>query len=1419
MSSLRMVIMNILFIPVTFVIGAGLSLSVVSEVLSNTGPVGTLSDHDDHGDTPAEATFLAAGVEHIFENMVPGVIHAVEDVDYFRIELPEQSYLRVMVWESSPPKTLHMELLNGQGQCVVLICDKSHFQRVMLRLSPGTYYVRFSAIGEGDDPNLWDYGIQYDVAWWVDDDLSESLRDCAAKDTGFDDPLYGCQDFLNNRDNPGEDINVEPAWESGAFGEGVKVVVVDHGVNPMHEDLLGTVDTELSASVAADGELYVPYLRHGTEVAGVIAAQHNDVGIRGIAPGAEIISYRALVGRRMNDALAHQHVQAAVSNNSWGYVSVTHPLLARLSVSKGISQGISEGFYGKGTAYFFVVASGWNSNLDDIENYYAITPVCAVDKEGRADTSGGGPESGGYGANLWVCAPGSAYTTSEHYMYYESAGGSFSTAMASGAAALMRGVNPELTWRDVKLILAESARRNHASHSDWDEGAVKYRNPEERYAYNPNYGFGVVDAGAAVALAESWVNLPEMATVTVNGTGMQLPDMPASGPQVLETSVSIQDDGESTPLFIEHIEVELDLRHDSVRDLEVKLVAPDGGVADLLWPLPHVRRQGTGSTVSLAATQFLGENPVGEWSLQFADHIKRNKGKLRSWRLIVRGHRPNSPVTSLPTISGTAQVGETLTAETSAIEDADGLSNVAYNYQWLAADTEIAGATSSNYTLAEADEGKTIRVKVSFTDDAENQESLTSEATEAVQPKANSPSTGQPTISGTAQVGETLTADTSGISDAEGLTNAAFDYQWVSDDGTSDNAVEGATGTTYSVQTGDAGKAIKVRVSFADDAGHQESVISDPTARIPGIWAGTVTVGDGPVGSDAVGYSTFVSGMGFITNPDFESNGVSYTVLAVAYNHEGLHLGLSKAFSTPFALHVGTKRFESSEASTSEGSESYIHTWSQPGLNWSEGDSVLVVFAEGKTSEPQDASTNSAAIGTPTIGGTLEPGQTLTASTLGISDAEGLANATFSYQWIANDGKADTDIQGATVSTYTLTDANEGKTIKVRVSFTDDAGNEETLTSAATAEVAAKPNSPATGAPAIRGAVLVDETLTADTSGISDADELDDVSFSYQWVAGGSDISGATGSTYTLTASDQGQTVQVRVSFTDDAGNEETLTSAATAAVAATFPGTPRSLQVQTAGTGELEATWQQPESNGGSDVTGYRVQWKLATGSWDTEADVSSATATGTSHTITSLSLDTEYAVRVIATNSAGDGPPSAEQRETAVAQASEQREESTANTAATGATRHQWHGAGGGDADGGHLGHRRRERPGQCQLQLPVGVVRRKRRHEYSGRNRLHLYPGSRRRGPGLPGQGVLHRRRRPPGIADQRAGPLGTALCTERIGIGRRGGTDLEAAGGLALLVNLPDTAQPSRAGRGRAPGAGQIPSGPGERPHRH
>ena len=196
---------------------------------------------------------------------------------------------------------------------------------------------------------------------------------------------------------------------------------------------------------------------------------------------------------------------------------------------------------------------------------------------------------------------------------------------------------------------------------------------------------------------------------------------------------------------------------------------------------------------------------------------------------------------------------------------------------------------------------------------------------------------------------------------------------------------------------------------------------------------------------------------------------------------------------------------------------------------------------------PAAAGSNTAPTGAPTVSGTPQVHETLTADTSTITDEDGLTNPTFEYQWIAGGS----DIGGATGSSYTLTDSEQGQTIQVRVTFTDDADNAETLTSAATVAVAAAPNRDATGAPTVSGTPQVHETLTASTSAINDEDGLENVSYRYQWVADSTDIAGATGSSYTLTDSEQGKTIQIRVTFTDDADNSETLTSEPTDAVAA----------------------------------------------------------------------------------------------------------------------------------------------------------------------------------------------------------------------------------------------------------------------------
>ena len=563
---------------------------------------------------------------------------------------------------------------------------------------------------------------------------------------------------------------------------------------------------------------------------------------------------------------------------------------------------------------------------------------------------------------------------------------------------------------------------------------------------------------------------------------------------------------------------------------------------------------------------------------------------------------PNNPATGQPVITGTLQVGKTLTVDTSGISDQDGLENATFTYRWIAADSDIKGSIGSSHTIAEAQEGRAIRVSVSFTDDGGNEETLTSAATTAVLARPNTAAIGAPSITGTAQVGDTLSADTSTIADADGLTNVSFSYQWIRNDGSSDSDVTGATDSTYSLDDADEGRTIKVKVGFTDDAGSDESLASAATASV----AARPNQSSAPDTPDRpVGTAVFVGGV------DLEWNDVpgadSYDVQLFRNEQwtdlpgDGVEIAFYGAGAIISELDPSSTYWFQVRAGNAHGSSD----WSNFRQVGSTNQSTL-----GQRARPD----NVTASGAPVINGTVQAGESLTADAAEIEDGNGLHRVQFRFQWVSNDGSGDADITGATDSSHTLVAADEGKTVKVRVSFTDRGGYAESLTSAATAAVDAAPNNPATGAPTITGAAQVGETLTADTSGIADADGLSNVTYSYQWIANDgstdTDIAGATDSTYTLVAAEEGRTVKIRVFFSDDAGNGETLTSAATAAVDAA-PNNPATGAPSISGTAQVGETLT-AHTSGIADTDGltnvsYGYQWVRNDGSSDT--DITGAT------------------------------------------------------------------------------------------------------------------------------------------------------------------------------------------------------------------
>ena len=710
-------------------------------------------------------------------------------------------------------------------------------------------------------------------------------------------------------------------------------------------------------------------------------------------------------------------------------------------------------------------------------------------------------------------------------------------------------------------------------------------------------------------------------------------------------------------------------------------------------------------------------------------------------------------------------MGETLTADISGIADADGLSGETFTHQWVSSDgrtdTDIENANGSTYTLIAADQGKSVKVSVTFTDDGGNEETLTSEATGPVlgdgppgaprnltatpgnrevslswdppDDNGNAPATryriewrvdGQDygtsqrgtsrettyttndqanlangvkyffrvkaengsgnsygpygpaseEVSATPTSGSAVDLDTPVLSDTETLHHGMVQLDWqdiedagwyvvqyyhLEDEEWLDLPAEGVDIAFHgsSAVVSNLHGLHWLRVGAASCAGSSEwSQIEELYGTNASDWEGVpvpeVEEGDEtepcpvvlgtPVLSDT---EILHHGMVQLDWQDIEDAGW----YVVQYYHledeewldlpaEGVDIASHGSSAVVSNLH-GLSWLRVGAASCDGASE-----WSQIeqlfGTNASDWKGVPVPeVAEGDEIEPcsEDADTpdNSPATGAPTISGTAQVGETLTANTSGVIDADGLSNVQYEYQWLADDS----DIAGATNATYTLTDSEESKVITVQVSFTDDADNEETLTSEATDEVDARPNSPATGLPAISGTIQVGETLAANTSGIVDADGLSNVQYEYQWLADDADIAGATGLTYTLTDSEESKAITVRVSFTDDADNEETLTSGATAAVAGAQltepPAKPRNLSA-TASHDSVTLTWDDP---GDDSITGYVILRRIPGVDPEGHFDVLVAdTGTdATTYTDDTVSAETRYTYRIKAINGAG--------------------------------------------------------------------------------------------------------------------------------------------------------------------------------------
>ena len=316
-----------------------------------------------------------------------------------------------------------------------------------------------------------------------------------------------------------------------------------------------------------------------------------------------------------------------------------------------------------------------------------------------------------------------------------------------------------------------------------------------------------------------------------------------------------------------------------------------------------------------------------------------------------------------------------------------------------------------------------------------------------------------------------------------------------------DSDISTATASTYTLTQDDVGNRIKLRVTFTDDDNFPESVTSAATGTVVAVdvtrrllWIGTLT---GGTHGDTVGFATF-AGAGELSPASFDHSSTTYAVSEFTYDPDGqtVYFNISPSLaevdidnwtvSPSTALtrerFGGAADVSHSAAGTAIEVEIYSASASRY-AGWNVGTEHTVTLEEAL---------NLAPTGEPTITGTVQAGETLTADVSNISDPNG--DPTYSheyrYEWIRVDTSDDGTIIGTNSSTYNVVPDDVGKTIKVKVSFEDKDDFSQVLTSAATGIVLGS------GTPGVSlnpTTLTVDEGLTATYTVVLDNQPTTDV--------------------------------------------------------------------------------------------------------------------------------------------------------------------------------------------------------------------------------------------------------------------------------------------------------------------------------------
>ena len=461
-----------------------------------------------------------------------------------------------------------------------------------------------------------------------------------------------------NRGTAGVDINVLEVWKDYS-GKGVKVGIVDSGVDFTHPDLAANYDPSPNPDEDRIG-------RHGTSVAGIVAAvAGNGLGGSGVAPGAAITSF---VRTDEDDLGAVEEVlkaqmQMDVANNSWGVDGFIADFRAPNYIDEGkiIKEVVEKGRNGLGTVYVFSAGNsrddGESANYSNLRNSRYTVSVAALTADGKHTSysspgsslliSAFGSEGGAVFSTDIVGEPG---YTSEDYTFGFS-GTSAAAPMVTGVVALMLEANPELGYRDVQEILAYSATWNDANNESWIvNNATNWNGGGLRHS--SDYGFGQVNALAAVRLAETWQTqhtaANEQRVSITSAAELAIPDADSVSENSVSDTIRV-----AKGVEIDYVEIDITINHEFYNDLILTLTSPTGVVSELANRVPRNdsgvldpsnprgydpnKVEGKDFTYTFTTTADWGETGVGDWTLTVTDAKTGDTGVLKDWTLNLYG--------------------------------------------------------------------------------------------------------------------------------------------------------------------------------------------------------------------------------------------------------------------------------------------------------------------------------------------------------------------------------------------------------------------------------------------------------------------------------------------------------------------------------------------------------------------------------------------------------------------------------------------------------------------------------------------------------------------------------------------------------------------------------------------------------------